>query len=373
MEEHSFNKVLFFITLILFCNEVLAKNLKVVSFKPDPFDLSASVNQKLDNNGEPCALIKLALSDEIRNVSFEGNIIDVVNDGSEIKAYFTSGTKIIVVKSPGYSPLKLIFSDFGVYKLFPKLVYNLSLKSGTNENKASNNVSIHELLDVSQGDDPIEEMVSEANRLYMEGKVSEAIPLLEKASEVGHADALLSLGLLYEKGVENVLVKNPAKAFLNVQKSAQQGFIPAQKVLSRYYLIGLGVDANKEIGDVWKTIYDKNISQNDHQSEDNEVFTSIDLLPEYPGAPSQLFKDLSKYLVYPESAQKNGISGKVTLMFVVKKDGSIENIRVVKGVNNDLDAAAVNAVRRLKKFYPGKMNGFPVNCWYTLPVNFTLF
>lgn len=238
---------------------VSAKSLKVESFIPAPFDMSASMNQKPDNNGVPGAMIKLSGLDNLGNVSFEGNVIAMKNDGSEIQAYFTAGTKSIVVKSPGFSPLRIVFSDFGVYRLTSKSVYNLLLQTADSSGSSSTQTaaSIHDLLDNSDGD-PIDEMVAKANRLYSEGRTAQAIPLLEKAAKLGHTEAQLSLGLLYENGVGSpdkwILIPDESKAFELVRNSAYQGYAPAQKVLSRYYLTGIGTEVNKERGDGWKTI-----------------------------------------------------------------------------------------------------------------------
>jgi len=238
-------------------------------------------------------------------------------------------------------------------------------------------------------------MVAEANKLYAEGKQEEALPLLRNAAELGHTEALLSLGLLYEKGIgtkDNWTLKpNKNMAFINVQNSAQQGYAPAQKVLYRYYLTGIGVDVDKERADLWKKIY----SINTGQADDNRVFTTVELSPEYPGGDKQLLKDLNNKIDYPSSAAENAIQGKITLKFVVKKDGTIGEIEIVKSscyytvskkINNkivtekvslpdgnkDLEDAAIKAVRALRNFYPGKQNGQPVNVWYTLPINFSL-
>jgi len=394
--------LIYIITIILIIGnafELPAKSLKVESFSPSPFDLTASTNQKLDNNDIPCALIKIPISDRLKDLSFEGNIIEQRNDGSEIFAYISAGTKQIIIKSKGFPPLRLVFSDFGVYRLISKQVYNLSLQIASAydtpaTSSAPELTSIHDLLDNSQGD-PIDEIVANANKLYAEGKQEDALPLLIKAAELGHTEALLSLGLLYEKGIGTknnwVLKPNTSKAFINVQNSAQQGYAPAQKVLYRYYLTGIGVDANKELAEVWKRIYDIGTGLVD----ENQVFTTVELAPEYPGGEKQLLKDLSDRVIYPVAAAEIGIQGRIFLKFVVKKDGTIGEIEILKsscyhmvsknvdgsivweketipGGNKDLEDAAIEAVRALNNFYPGKMNGLPVNVWYTIPITFKL-
>lgn len=69
-------------------------------------------------------------------------------------------------------------------------------------------------------------------------------------------------------------------------------------------------------------------------------------------------------------AKENGIQGRVVVQFVVKKDGSIGQVKVVRKKDPDLDAEAVRIVKSLPKFKPGMKNGRPVNVWFTLPVVF---
>ena len=85
-----------------------------------------------------------------------------------------------------------------------------------------------------------------------------------------------------------------------------------------------------------------------------------------------MYMFLSRNIRYPEEAAKNNIQGRVVVQFVVKKDGSIGDVKVVRGVNPDLDAEAIRVIKSMPDFEPGKMNGEPVNVWYTLPLSFKL-
>lgn len=107
--------------------------------------------------------------------------------------------------------------------------------------------------------------------------------------------------------------------------------------------------------------------------DDNKVFTSVEQMPVYPGGDGALLADIHKNLVYPPVAAENGVEGKVTVSFVVTKNGSIGEVKVARGKDPDLDKEAVRAVRALKKkFTPGKMNGHAVNVWYHVPITFRL-
>ncbi len=109
------------------------------------------------------------------------------------------------------------------------------------------------------------------------------------------------------------------------------------------------------------------------EHDENKVFTSVEQMPVYPGGDQALLGDIFKNLVYPPVAAENGVEGKVTIMFVVTKDGSIGEVKVARGKDPDLDKEAVRAVKAIKKkFTPGKMNGHAVNVWYSVPVTFRL-
>lgn len=105
---------------------------------------------------------------------------------------------------------------------------------------------------------------------------------------------------------------------------------------------------------------------------DNEVFTSVEQMPDFPGGQAALLQWVSQHLQYPPVAAENGIQGRVTVQFVVTKTGSIGQVKVVRGKDPDLDREAIRVVKSLPKFTPGKMNGHPVNVWYTLPITFRL-
>ena len=106
--------------------------------------------------------------------------------------------------------------------------------------------------------------------------------------------------------------------------------------------------------------------------EPEQIFVAVEQPAEFPGGPAAMMKWLSNNIRYPESAQQNGISGRVVVKFVVEKDGSIGNPTIVKGVDRDLDQEALRVVKRMPKWQPGKNNGQPVRSYFNLPVTFRL-
>ncbi len=106
--------------------------------------------------------------------------------------------------------------------------------------------------------------------------------------------------------------------------------------------------------------------------DENEIFKSVEQMPQFPGGDAALIKYLDSHIQYPPEAAKNNIQGRVIVQFVVDKTGEIGEVRVVRSVDKDLDKEAVRIIKTLPKFIPGRQNGQAVAVWYTLPVTFKL-
>ena len=108
--------------------------------------------------------------------------------------------------------------------------------------------------------------------------------------------------------------------------------------------------------------------------EDNKTYEHglIEQNPSFPGGESAMYEWLSKNINYPVIAQENNIQGRVTLQFVVGKNGEIENIIVIRGVDSSLDREAVRVVKAMPTWIPGRQGGNAVKVRYTLPVQFRL-
>lgn len=99
---------------------------------------------------------------------------------------------------------------------------------------------------------------------------------------------------------------------------------------------------------------------------------NVQQVPEFPGGDAAMYKWISEHLVYPAAASEEGVSGRVTVEFVVSKTGAIENVRVVRGRHPALDKEALRVVKAMPKWNPGRNNGQPVKVTYILPVTFKL-
>lgn len=104
-----------------------------------------------------------------------------------------------------------------------------------------------------------------------------------------------------------------------------------------------------------------------------EVYEVVEKMPKFPdGGMSGLMKYLSANIRYPEAAHKAGTQGRVTVQFVVGKDGSIGDVSILRGVDPALDAEAIRVISGMPKWKPGTQKGEPVNVKYTVPVMFRL-
>lgn len=113
--------------------------------------------------------------------------------------------------------------------------------------------------------------------------------------------------------------------------------------------------------------------EEDRNSPDEDVFEVVENMPEFPdGGMPGLMKYLSTNIRYPEAAHKAGTQGRVTVQFVVGKDGSIGNVSILRGVDPALDAEAIRVISGMPKWKPGTQKGEPVNVRYTVPVMFRL-
>lgn len=108
----------------------------------------------------------------------------------------------------------------------------------------------------------------------------------------------------------------------------------------------------------------------DEDTGDAEVFVVVEDMPMFPGGNVQ--KWIAKNVKYPVLAMENGIQGKVYIQFVIEKDGSITDVKVIRGVDASLDKEAVRVVQSMPKWKPGKQRGKAVRVSYTLPINFQL-
>ena len=139
----------------------------------------------------------------------------------------------------------------------------------------------------------------------------------------------------------------------------------------KYMLKGIRYDQKERTN--LKIVMDDQWQNPPSNDPNNPVFEVVEIMPEFPdGGMSGLMQFLSKNIQYPINAQKNHTQGRVTVQFVVNKDGSISEPKIIRGVDPDLDGEAIRVISLMPKWKPGMQKGQPVRVKYTVPVMFRL-
>jgi TonB family protein len=111
-----------------------------------------------------------------------------------------------------------------------------------------------------------------------------------------------------------------------------------------------------------------------HQDGGEPIFLSdkIDQMPEFPGGDDGRIKFLSSTVQYPKEARENGEQGTVYCTFVVEKDGSLTDIKILRGVSESLDKEVLRVLSLSPKWNPGVLAGENIRVQFNMPMKFTL-
>lgn len=121
------------------------------------------------------------------------------------------------------------------------------------------------------------------------------------------------------------------------------------------------------------TLFSLNVSgQKSETGMKDGAYQLVDIMPVFPGGDAALLKYIGDSTHYPKEAKAMGIQGKVITRFMVKADGTVSDVAILKGVNPALDEESKRVVSTLPKFTPGKLKGKNVPVWYMVPITFTL-
>jgi TonB family protein len=104
----------------------------------------------------------------------------------------------------------------------------------------------------------------------------------------------------------------------------------------------------------------------------NKAFTAVEHEPEFPGGLGELYNFIKKNFHYPVLAKQNGIQGKVTVSFIVERDGSLTDVKIIKGIGDGCDEEAVRIIKLSPPWKPGYQNGKPVRVSFSIPITFSL-
>lgn len=107
-------------------------------------------------------------------------------------------------------------------------------------------------------------------------------------------------------------------------------------------------------------------------TDESDVSDFAEVDPEFPGGESAMIKFIQENVTYPEMSREMGEQGTVYVQFVVNTDGSIQNVKVLKGVSELLDKEAVRVIKKMPNWSPGKQNGEPIRVRYQIPIRFSI-
>lgn len=108
------------------------------------------------------------------------------------------------------------------------------------------------------------------------------------------------------------------------------------------------------------------------EAVEEEIFTIVETQPSFPGGTAAMYKYLGNSTKYPPMARDNNIQGRVYVSFVVEKNGSITDVKVLRGIGGGCDEEALRVVKAMPKWSAGKQRGKAVRVRFNLPIVFTL-
>jgi TonB family protein len=174
----------------------------------------------------------------------------------------------------------------------------------------------------------------------------------------------------YLDSTGNVLADNGSGKWIKTSKQNYDG-----------YMEGLIVNG-KEDGE-WKrhlkdTVYTivykagKVVSGNEFLNVTKEIYTRVEQVPTFPGGDAGFNKYIAKNIKYPGMARDNNVQGRVIVQFVVEKDGTLTDVKVVRGIGSGCDQEAVRVISQSPKWKPGLVDSKPVRVTYSVPISFSL-
>ena len=105
---------------------------------------------------------------------------------------------------------------------------------------------------------------------------------------------------------------------------------------------------------------------------DDKIYEVCEQMPIFEGGDAALLKYLRENLKYPDNTKDRGVQGRLVIGFIVEKDGSLTDVKVLRPVDIDLDAEALRVIKGMPKWIPGRHNGQRVRVRYLLPIHICL-
>ena len=193
------------------------------------------------------------------------------------------------------------------------------------------------------------------------------------------------LGLLYREATgvgyghitnnfQSINLKNRI-AMMNRKKTRFGAWkaVAALPVVAVLLMVGCKPSGEKSVDQEEIPFESSNVDESASQDVNTEEVVSFaEVEPEFPGGIEALYKYMQDNVKYPEKAKAGKIEGRVIVAFVIEKDGSVTNAKVVRGVSDEIDAEALRVVSAMPKWKPGTQQGTPVRVQYNLPITFKL-
>jgi periplasmic protein TonB len=132
------------------------------------------------------------------------------------------------------------------------------------------------------------------------------------------------------------------------------------------FIIDADVDMETEIEAYIPPVFEEEVV------EEEEIFIVVEDQPEFPGGDEARIRFLSENIRYPQMARESGIQGIVFVTFVVETDGSITNVRVLRGIGGGCDEEAIRVIKSMPQWKPGRQRGRAVRVQFNMPIRFTL-
>lgn len=143
--------------------------------------------------------------------------------------------------------------------------------------------------------------------------------------------------------------------------------VPDEEEIEEEIQVDLDIEITEET-----TIEEAIFDEPEEEEVADEVFTIVEQQPGFPGGMGAFYQFVQKKMKYPSQARRMGIEGKVFVQFVVGKDGSINEVKVIRGIGAGCDEEAIRVIENSPKWAPGKQRGKPVKVRMVLPITFKL-
>lgn len=132
------------------------------------------------------------------------------------------------------------------------------------------------------------------------------------------------------------------------------------------FIIDADVDLQTEIEAYIPPVFDE------EEVAEEEIFIVVEDMPTFPGGDEARIRYLAENIRYPQMARESGIQGTVFVTFIVERDGTVTDVRVLRGIGGGCDEEAVRVIKSMPKWNPGKQRGRPVRVQFNMPIRFTL-